>query len=144
MRTKDFKIFRLLLVVVMSFMLGSCEEVELEFEVQDSSSNISYSTEYLTSRVWVDEWKDDEGIFYHQELTFYFNHVGADYMYTEDRWGSRTESTYRFTWDWRNARCTSIRMKYGPGDYSYLEDMMMGGNKIDCLFDGQRAYFVGR
>lgn len=144
MKTKVLNILKFLPIVLMAFTLGSCEELELDIDLGGESSHVCYSTDYLTSRVWVDEWKDDEGMFYHQELRFYNDHVGSDYMYTEDRWGYRTESSYDFTWDWRNSSCTSIRMKYGRGDYSYMEHISMGGNRLDCLLDGQSAYFKGR
>ena len=144
MKTNLLNILKLLPIVMMAFTLSSCEGVVIDVEVDDPASNVDYSTEYLTSRVWVDEWTDDKGVFYHQELSFYSNRLGTDYMYTEDEWGYTTEYAYDFSWDWRNPRCTEIRMKYGPGDYSYMERIVMGGNKLDCLLDGQRDYFIGK
>ena len=145
MKTRLFNILKLLPVVMMAFTLGACDDLEIDIEIEDQTeSSVHYNTEYLTSRVWVDEWTDDDGIFYHQELCFYRNRVGTDYLYSEDRWGNCKESSYKFSWDWRNPRCTEIRMKYGPGDYSYMEHIMMGGNKLDCLLDGQPAYFIGK
>ena len=145
MKSKFFNIIKFLPILLMAFSLGSCDELEIDIDIDDDPiSNVDYSTSYLTSRVWVDEWTDDKGVFYHQELTFYLDRVGTDYMYSEDRWGYRTESTYRFKWDWRNARCTEIRMKYGPGDYSYMDHIILGGNKLDCLLDGQPVYFIGK
>ena len=144
MKTRFFNILKCLPIVVMALTLSSCEEVQLDVDLDNGSSYVDYSTDYLTSRVWVDEWEDEEGMLYHQELTFYPDRVGTDYMYTEDPWGYRTESSYNFYWSWKNSRCTTIKLKYGPGDYSYMEQISMGGNRLDCLFDGQRAYFKGR
>ena len=145
MKTNLVNIMKLLPIVLMAVLLSSCEGVYIGVEVEDDPvSDVHYATEYLTSRVWVDEWTDDSGVFYHQELNFYSNRVGTDFLYSEDRWGYRTESSYNFSWDWRNSRCTEIRMKYGPGDYSYMEHIVMSGNKLDCLLDGQRVYFIGK
>ena len=144
MKTSLLNICRLIPILLLAFTFSSCEEVFLDVEVGGSSSEVSYYTDYLTSRVWVDEWKDEKGTFYHQELRFYPDGIGSDYMYSEDRWGYRSESSYDFQWDWKNSRCKSIRLKYGPGDYSYMDDISMGGNTLDCLFDGQDAYFVGK
>ena len=144
MKTRILNIMKFLPILMMAFTLGSCEEVGLDIELGGGSSHVDYATEYLTSRVWVDEWKDTEGNFYHQELRFYPDRVGSDYMYVEDAWGFREETSYDFYWNWRNSSCTALKLKYGPGDYSYMEHISMGGNRLDCLFDGQEAYFKGR
>ncbi len=144
MKTRLLNIFKFLPILMMALTFASCEGVFVDVEVDDTESNVHYSTKYLVSRVWVDEWTDNNDVFYHQEFSFYGDHVGTEYLYSEDRWGYRTESTYNFTWDWRDARCTEIRMKYGPGDYSYMEHIVLGDNRLDCLLDGQRAYFIGK
>ena len=143
MKTKLLNIFKLMPILLMAFTLGSCDELYLDVDLGGNSSEVSYYTEYLTSRLWVDEWKDNNGTFYHQEIRFYADGVGTDYLYSEDRLGYRNESSYDFTWNWKNSRCKSIRLKYGPGDYSYMDDIIMGGNTLDCIFDGQDAYFIG-
>ena len=145
MKTNLKNIFKLLPVVMMALVLSSCEGVYIGVGVEDDPvSNVEYSTSYLTSRVWVDEWTDENDVFYHQEISFYTNGVGTDYIYSEDPWGYSKESSYNFSWDWRNSRCNEIRMKYGPDDYSYMDNIVMGGNKLDCLLDGQRVCFVGK
>ena len=143
MKTKLVNIFKFLPILMMAFAFSSCEEVEIDIELDDTIENITHSsTSYLTSRVWVDEWTSD-GVYYRQELCFYTNHTGSDYLYSEDKWGEVVEESYRFTWDWRNSRCTEIRMKYGPGDKSYMERIVMGRNKLECLLDGQYVCFRG-
>ena len=72
------------------------------------------------------------------------NNTGEDYLYTQDRHGYIQESVYNFTWDWFNSMYTSIRLTYGPGDYSYMDNISMGGNRLNCLLDGQPVYFVGK
>ena len=143
MKTKIIRILGLLPIFLMAITFTSCEEVYLDVDM-DGSSDRRYKTEYLCSRVWVDEWEDDNGTFYRQELRFWTDYCGEDYLYSEDRWGYETESSYRFDWDWRNTASTSIRLRYGPGDYSYMERISMGDNRLTCWFDGQSAYFVGR
>ena len=143
MKTRLVNILKLLPILMMAFTLSSCEDVEIELELDDTESCVNYSTSYLVSRVWVDEWTDDKGVFYHQELSFYTNRKGTDYLYSEDRRGVVKESSYGFTWDWRNHRCTALRMNYGHGDYSIMERIVMGGNKLDCLLDGQYVCFRG-
>ena len=144
MKTKIVRMLKLLPVLIMAITFTSCDDVIVDVELDGHSSEYVYHTDYLCSRVWVDEWHDDYGVFYHQELRFFNDHCGEDFMYTEDRWGKRTETSYTFVWDWRNSRYNSIRLKYAPGDYSYMEHISMGGNELTCLFDGQEAYFTGR
>ena len=44
---------------------------------------------------------------------------------------------YNFRWNWENYAQTSIRMSYGPGDVSYLDDVYLGGNRLSGYLDGR-------
>ena len=70
----------------------------------------------------------------------------TDYLciFTQDRYGYIQESRYTFVWDWYNSIYTSIRMKYGTRDYSYMENISIGGNRLNCLLDGEPVYFEGK
>ncbi len=134
----------LLSVMSLSFMTTSCDFVGIGIEVGNGTNDYRETTSYLCSRVWIDEWEDDYGVYHYQELRFYTNNTGEDYTYTQDRHGYKKETSYSFTWDWYDAMYTSLRLKYGPGDFSYMENIRMGNNRLDCLYDGYPAYFYGK
>ena len=107
------------------------------------TNNYRERTDYLCSRIWVDEWYDDYDTYYYQELRFYPDNTGEDYLYKQDRYGNREESSLRFGWDWWNVSYTSLRLTYRDG-YSYMDNIQMGGNQLNCLFDNYPAYFTGK
>ena len=63
--------------------------------------------------------------------------------WTNGRDGYVQESRYVFTWDWYDAFYTSIRMHYGGGDYSYMDNMQMYDGRLDCMLDGYPVTFFG-
>ena len=142
MKKVVYKLMMVIFLVGFGISFTSCEGyVEMGFDtVHDDYYE---KTDYLCSRVWFDEWHDDFGVYYYQELRFYSNGRGEDYMYSVDHFGYKNERSYSFRWDWNNSVYTSIVLKYGGKDYSYMERIRMGGNKLDCLFDGEPAYFRG-
>lgn len=144
MKTKIITLLKLLPVFLMVMAFTSCEEVHLDVDLDEGLCERDYRTEYLCSRTWEDKWHDRDGVFYRQELRFYGDYMGRDYLYSEDCDGYCEETVYEFAWDWRNASCTRLQMKYGPGDYSYMEEISMGGNKLACRLDGESVCFVGR
>lgn len=132
----------MLMLITFAFAFQACDYVGVEIGV--GTDAYRENTDYLCSRPWSDEWYDDYGTYYYQELRFYGNNTGEDYLYTQDRHGYIQESMYNFTWDWFNSMYTSIRLTYGPGDYSYMDNISMGGNRLNCLLDGQPVYFIGK
>ena len=72
-----------------------------------------------------------------QELDFYLDRTGVDYIRVEYRNGDVEVFEYNFRWNWENYAQTSIRMSYGPGDVSYLDDVYLGGNRLSGYLDGR-------
>lgn len=54
--------------VTLTASLSSCEEEDMQ-------------TDYLCSRIWTDEWTDEYGTYYYQEISFYPDYTGKDYVY---------------------------------------------------------------
>ena len=117
MRTK-YKLYPLIAVMALALSLTSCEHVGIGIEFGNTTNSYHEATGYLCSRPWSDEWYDDYGVYHYQELIFFPDNTGEDYMLTRDRYGYVQESSYTFVWDWYNSIYTSIRMKYGQRDYS--------------------------
>ena len=131
------------LITVSSILFSSCQYAGIGIEIGNGTNNYREATYYLCSITWVEEWTDSYGDFHRQELRFYDNNMGEDYVLTVDRRGFRKESSYTFVWDWYDANYTSLRLKYGANDYSYMDNIMMGSNRLDCLLDGYPACFYG-
>ena len=68
---------------------------------------------------------------------FYLDRTGVDYIRVEYRNGDVEVFEYNFRWNWENYAQTSIRMSYGPGDVSYLDDVYLGGNRLSGYLDGR-------
>lgn len=143
---KSIRRYVLLPVILCSFafVLTSCEEVNIGFEIGNNTNSYREATDFLCSRVWIDEWVDDYGSRHRQELRFDYNNLGQDYIMIVDRRGNIQEYTYNFVWDWFNSNYTSLRLKYGYDDYSYMDNMYMRNNMIECLLDGELVRFYGR
>ena len=131
------------LISVFPILFSSCEYIGIGIELGNGTNNYREATYYLCSRTWVEEWTDNYGDFHRQELRFYNNNTGEDYVLTVDKHGYRQETSYTFLWDWYDANYTSLRLKYGANDYSYMDNIFMGNNSLDCLLDGYPAYFYG-
>lgn len=144
MKKNDIRILFLMVLSSFALVLTSCEYIGIGIEIGNNTNNYKEVTDYLCSRVWIDEWIDSNGNSHRQELRFDYNNLGQDYLMIVDRRGNVQEYTYNFVWDWYNANYTSLRLKYAPGDYSYMDNMYMGNNRIECLFNGEPAYFYGR
>ncbi|MCF2592831.1 hypothetical protein I6E11_03230 [Bacteroides caecigallinarum] len=132
-----------IIISLFPILFSSCEYVGIGIELGNGTNNYRESTYYLCSRTWVEEWTDNKGDFHRQEIRFYDNNVGEDYVLTVDRHGFRKESSYTFVWDWYDANYTSLRLKYGTNDYSYMNNIFMGNNRLECLLDGYSACFYG-
>lgn len=139
MKTLIRKFYYMSALAVLVVSLSSCE---VDFSIGNNTLGYRESTEYLCSFVWVDEWSDADG-YHRQEICFYPNNTGEDYIRFQDRWGYVQEYRYVFTWDWYDSFYTSIRMNYGGGDYSFMDNMDMYDRRIDCLFDGYPVTFFG-
>ena len=118
------------LISTFPILFSSCEYVGIGIELGNGTNNYREATYYLCSRTWVEEWTDNNGDFH-------------DYILTIDNRGFRQESSYSFLWDWYDANYTTLRLKYGANDYSYMDNIFMDNNRLDCLLDGYPAHFYG-
>ena len=82
------------------------------------------------------------GMEYTQRLDFYNNRTGRDFLRIEYWDGYVSEDTYHFKWRWDDHDC--IRMEYGPGDVSYLEDIWIHNNTLTGYLDDVEVFFKGR
>ncbi len=138
MKTNTFKYLGLALMTLMIVSLTSCE-VEFDgFYDDDNIGNGYYSrSSELCSRTWVSYYRDMDGNRCTQELNFYLDRTGTDYIRVEYPSGYVKEFEYSFRWKWDNYAQSSIEMYYGPGDVSYLDDIYLGGNRLNGYLDGQ-------
>lgn len=130
-------------IAVLAALVVSLASCEVDVAVGNHTLAYRENTEYLCSFVWTDEWYDEFGDYHYQELYFYPDNTGEDYIRVQDRWGFVQEYSYRFRWDWYDSFFTSIRLNYGGGDYSYMDNMRMYNARLDCLLDGSYVTFIG-
>ena len=107
------------MLVALTLAFPSCN---VEMELGNNTLEYRERTAYLCSYDWQDDWYDDYGLHHFQVLRFYTNGTGEDFIRIQDARGRWEEYTYTFTWDWYDAFYTSIRLNYGRGDYSYMDN----------------------
>lgn len=141
MKTNTFKYAGLALMAVLMISLTSCE-VEIDsFYDDDNISGGYYSRSVdLCSRTWVSSYWDIDGNYCRQELDFFLDRTGIDYLRVKYPNGYVEEFEYKFRWSWDNYAQTSIRMSYRPSDVSYLDDVYIGGNRLSGYLDGRNNY----
>lgn len=141
MKTNTFKYLGLALMAVMIVSLTSCE-VEIDsFYDDDNYGGTYYSrSSDLCSRTWVSYYYDANGNRCRQELNFYLDRTGVDYIRVEYPRGKVEEFEYYFNWSWENYAQTSIRMAYGRDDVSFLDDVWIGGNRLSGYLDGRNNF----
>ena len=138
MKTRMMKMMGWMLMIVGMMSLTSCE---VEFRLLDNEIQYNDHTNEICSRTWEESWVEN-GNRYTQRLDFYNNRTGRDYLRIEYWDGDVQENTYRFNWKWDDKDC--IRMEYGPGDISYLDDIRIYSNTLTGYLDDVEVYFKGR
>ena len=93
-----------------------------------------------TGAFWVSFYRDMDGNYCRQELDFFLDRTGIDYIRVEYPNGTVEQYEYNFRWNWENYAQTSIRMSYGPNDVSYLDDVYIGGNRLSGYLDGRNNF----
>lgn len=141
MKTTIFRYLNLCLIAVAMLGFTSCE-VEIDGFFDDDGIGDGYynKSRELCSRTWVDTWYDSDGNYCYQELDFYLDRHGVDYIRVEYPGGRITESEYHFDWNWDNYSQSTLRMRYGPGDVDYLYDVWIGGNKLSGYLNYRDNY----
>ena len=138
MKTRMMKMMGWMLMIVGMMSLTSCE---VEFRLLDNEIHYNDHTNEICSRTWEESWVEN-GNRYTQRLDFYNNRTGRDYLRIEYWDGDVQENTYRFNWKWDDKDC--IRMEYGPGDVSYLDDIRIYSNTLTGYLDDVEVYFKGK
>ena len=141
MKTNAFKYLKLALMAVLMINLTSCE-VEIDSFYDDDAIGGGYynRSSELCSRTWVDTYRDLDGNYCRQELDFYLDRTGVDYVEVRYPDGYVETFEYRFRWSWVNGSQTSLRMDYGHNDISYLDDIYMGGNTLSGYLNGRNNF----
>lgn len=147
MKTNAFRYLGLALMAVLTLSLTSCE-VEIDRFYDDDNRGGAYynRSSDLCSRTWVSYYWDADGNRCRQELDFFMNRSGIDYIRVEYPDGFVETFEYKFRWNWDDNAQTSIRMAYTPTDVSYLDEVYIGGNRLTGYLDGGDNYveFKGR
>ena len=122
MKTLTFKYLKLFLLAVAMINLTSCE-IEIDDFYDDDNIGGSYYNKSLDlcSRPWADTFYDADGNYCYQELNFYLDRHGEDYIRVEYPNGRYSESVYSFTWN-------------------YLDDVWIRGNVLSGYLDGHDNY----
>ena len=119
MKTNAFRYLGLALMAVLTLSLTSCE-VEIDSFYDDDNIGGGYynRSSDLCSRTWVSFYRDVDGNRCRQELDFYLDRTGVDF----------------------------IRVDYGRNDVSYLDDVYIGGNRLSGYLDGRNNFveYTGR
>ena len=147
MKTILLKYGKLVLMALLLVNLTSCEVRIDEFYDDDHIGGSYYNrSQELCSRTWVSTYRNVDGNYCVQELDFYLDRTGVDYLRIEYPNGSYDEFEYYFTWNWDNSAQTSLRMKYGPKDVSYLDGIYLGGNRLSGYLDGRNNFveYIGK
>ena len=147
MKTNAFRYLGLALMAVLTLSLTSCE-VEIDSFYDDDNIGGGYYNRSadLCSRTWVSFYRDMDGNRCRQELDFYLDRTGVDFIRVEYPNGRVETFEYNFRWNWENYAQTSIRMDYGRNDVSYLDDVYIGGNRLSGYLDGRNNFveYTGR
>ena len=141
MKTSTFKYFGLALMAILMVSFTSCE-VEIDSFYDDDNNGAGYYNRSadLCSRTWVSFYRDMDGNYCRQELDFFLDRTGIDYIRVEYPNGTVEQYEYNFRWNWENYAQTSIRMSYGPNDVSYLDEVYIGGNRLSGYLDGRNNF----
>lgn len=141
MKTNTFGYLGLALMAVLMISFTSCEVKIDSFYDDDNISGGYYNRSVdLCSRTWASSYWDIDGNYCRQELDFFLDRTGIDYIRVKYPNGYVEEFEYKFRWSWDNYAQTSIRMSYGPNDVSYLDDVYIGGNRLNGYLDGRNNF----
>lgn len=145
MKTKSFKYLKAVLLAALMVNLTSCEVDIAGFWDDDSIGGGYYSkSQDLCSRTWVRYYYNVYGDYCRQEVDYYLDRTGVDFIRIEYRNGGVYENEYYFNWNWENRSQTSLRMVYAPNDISYLDDVQIWGNRLTGYLDDDYVIYNGR
>lgn len=141
MKTNTFGYLGLALMAVLMISFTSCEvEIDSFYDDDNISGGYYNRSVDLCSRTWASSYWDIDGNYCRQELDFFLDRTGIDYIRVKYPNGYVEEFEYKLRWSWDNYAQTSIRMSYGPNDVSYLDDVYIGGNRLSGYLDGRNNF----
>ncbi len=141
MKPNTFGYLGLALMAVLMISFTSCEvEIDSFYDDDNISGGYYNRSVDLCSRTWASSYWDIDGNYCRQELDFFLDRTGIDYIRVKYPNGYVEEFEYKFRWSWDNYAQTSIRMSYGPNDVSYLDDVYIGGNRLSGYLDGRNNF----
>ena len=141
MKTNTFGYLGLALMYLLMISFTSCEvEIDSFYDDDNISGGYYNRSVDLCSRTWASSYWDIDGNYCRQELDFFLDRTGIDYIRVKYPNGYVEEFEYKFRWSWDNYAQTSIRMSYGPNDVSYLDDVYIGGNRLSGYLDGRNNF----
>ena len=104
-------------MAVLMISFTSCEvEIDSFYDDDNISGGYYNRSVDLCSRTWASSYWDIDGNYCRQELDFFLDRTGIDYIRVKYPNGYVEEFEYKFRWSWDNYAQTSIRMSYGPND----------------------------
>lgn len=103
MKILIFKYLKLFLLVVVMINFIFCEIEIDDFYDDDNIGGLYYNKFFdFCSCFWVDMFYDVDGNYCYQELNFYFDCYGEDYIWVEYFNGCYFELVYFFIWNWED------------------------------------------
>ncbi|WP_455583992.1 hypothetical protein [Bacteroides sp.] len=143
MKTKAFKYLKPVLLVLLMVNLAACEVAIDGFYDDDHIGGGYYNkSRELCSRTWVRYYYNIDGYYCRQEIDFYLDRRGIDYIRVQYPNGRISEYEYRFVWNWENPAQSSLCMVYAPDDVSHLDEVRIWGNQLTGYLDGWNNYVI--
>ena len=143
MKTKTMKYFKSVLLVLAMVSLAACEVAIDGFYDDDNIGGGYYNkSRELCSRTWVRSYYNIDGYYCRQEIDFYLDRTGIDYIRVQYPNGGISENEYRFRWNWEDSSQSSLRMMYAPNDICYLDEVKGKGDTQNTT--GERKEKAGQ
>ena len=100
------------------------------------------ATEALSYNIWVDRFRNSDGIDCEQQLVFNNNFTGREIMTFFDPYEPHpiVQTTY-FRWEWTNSFLDEIYIRYEDGFDLYFEDVNIGYHHLSGYWDGTYVQF---
>ena len=118
MKTNTFGYLGLALMAVLMISFTSCEvEIDSFYDDDNISGGYYNRSVDLCSRTWASSYWDIDGNYCRQELDFFLDRTGIDYIRVKYPNGYVEEFEYKFRWSWDTTHrplsvCLMDRMMY--------------------------------
>lgn len=100
------------------------------------------ATEMLSYNVWIDQFRNSDGIDCEQQLVFNSNFTGREIMTYYDPFEPYpVTETYYFHWDWTDHFLDAIYIRYDDGYSLYFDELNIGRDHLAGYWDGTYVQF---